>query len=380
MLVKFGLNPVKIYFGSLLLNSSSKEYLSVTGLNSTGQLGTGGTTNRTTFAALQGYADRWLNFAGSASSSAAIKADGTLWAWGDPIYGQLGNNNNSTGNEKSPILINNGPWSFIECGRFFAAGIKFDGTLWMWGLNSSGQVGNGVSGSQVNSPTKIGTAKWSTVSCSFGEYTMGIQTDGTLWAWGGNQYGNFGNNSWANSNVPVKIGTSTWRAISTGYGHTAAIRTDNTLWVWGLNAAGQIGDGSLTSTLMPVNLFSFVPWRSVAAAGQSTFAIKADGTLWAWGGNGYGQLGDGTTTGRLSPVQIAGSWKSVSAGFGHVFAVKTDNTLWAWGLNSSGQLGDGTTVSRTSPVQIVLPNSYPTAVQCGESHTFISTPEMVTWS
>jgi len=141
-----------------------------------------------------------------------------------------------------------------------------------------------------------------------------------------------------------------WSSVASGYSHALGITTDGTLWAWGLNSYGQLGDGTTTNRLSPVQVGS--GFAQVAAGYLHTVALKADGTLWAWGYNGFGQLGDGTTTQRLSPVQVGSGFAQVAAGYLHTVALKADGTLWAWGYNYYGQLGDGTTTNRLSPVQV----------------------------
>ena len=136
--------------------------------------------------------------------------------------------------------------------------------------------------------------------------------------------------------------------------HTVAVRTDGTLWAWGGNNYGQLGDGTTTNRTRPEQSAPRRNWASVAAGGSHTVAIRTDGTLWAWGWNAYGQLGDGATTNRANPVSVgtATTWASVAAGEVHTVAVRTNGMLWAWGANGSGQLGDGTTTDQHRPERI----------------------------
>jgi alpha-tubulin suppressor-like RCC1 family protein len=132
-----------------------------------------------------------------------------------------------------------------------------------------------------------------------------------------------------------------------------AVKSDGTLWTWGRNEWGQLGDGTMVNQSSPVQVGSTTNWRSVAAGHEHTVAVKSDGTLWTWGRNEWGQLGDGTMVNQSIPVQVgsATNWQSVAAGHEHTVAVKSDGTLWTWGGNSYGQLGDG----RTTPGKIGLP-------------------------
>jgi hypothetical protein len=184
----------------------------------------------------------------------------------------------------------------------------------------------------------------------------GIKTNGTLWAWGTNDYGQLGDGTTTNRSSPVQIGTGTnWRYVRMGTSATFAIKTDGTLWSWGYGGQVDLGNG-ISNRSSPVQIGAGTDWNYVSSNGwqAGVHAIKTNGTLWGWGGNGYGTVGDGTTTSRSSPVQIgAGTdWATVSHGTYTTFAIKTNGTLWVWGFNYSGQLGDGTQINRSSPVQI----------------------------
>jgi alpha-tubulin suppressor-like RCC1 family protein len=281
-----------------------------------------------------------------------------LWGWGRNGYGQLGDNTRTK--RSSPVQTVSGGtnWKFVACGFNYTTTIKTDGTLWSWGGNSYGQLGDN-SRTHRSSPvqTVSGGTNWKLVAC--GSYhTTAIKTDGTLWTWGQSIYGQLGDNSTNNRSSPVQTvsaGTN-WKQVAGGFNHTTAIKTDGTLWTWGGNGYGQLGDNSTTSRSSPVQTVSAgTNWKQVAC-GQHTAAIKTDGTLWLWGRNEYGALGDNTTTNRSSPVQtVSGgtNWKQVAGGIYHTAAIKTDGTLWTWGYNTDGQLGDNTTTDRSSPVQTV---------------------------
>ena len=185
--------------------------------------------------------------------------------------------------------------------------------------------------------------------------TLAIMEDGTLWGWGNNADGQLGDGTTTDQSLPVRIGTAmNWASVSVGNAHTVAIRTDGSLWAWGDNGSGRLGDGTTTGRATPIRIGTATDWASVSAGGQHTVAIRTDGTLWAWGWNGWGQLGDSSWDTRWSPVQIgtATDWASVSAGHNHSTAIRTGGLLWAWGNNGQGRLGDGTTSTRWSPVPV----------------------------
>jgi alpha-tubulin suppressor-like RCC1 family protein len=302
----------------------------------------------------------WQSIGVGMGSSAAIKTDGTLWTWGRNDYGELGDG--TTAYKSTPVKIGSDTnWKMVGMGQLVAAGIKTDGTLWTWGRGDyGGMLGDNT---LVDKPSPVQTIAGGTnwKSLSVGNYGIAaIKTDGTLWTWGKNPNGFLGDGTTADRSSPVQVAGTTWKIVSCGARHMSAIKTDGTLWVWGENGnygyPGILGDGTSTGRSSPVQTIAAgTNWKSVSASWFGVAAIKTDGTLWSWGYNGEGQMGDGTTTLRSSPVQTisAGTnWKIVQCGGYITKAIKTDGTLWAWGANSLGGIGDGTTTNRSSPVQI----------------------------
>jgi len=246
----------------------------------------------------------------------AIKKDGTLWAWGNNDGGQLGNGTNTASN--IPIQIGTArDWASVAGGNHTIA-LKTNGTLWARGQNLYGQLGNGTNAAS-NIPIQIGTASdWTSVFAGGYHHTVAIKTDGTLWAWGYNFYGQLGNGTngnvannelgdydAANSNIPIQIGTANdWASISAGGYHTIALKTNGTLWAWGYNFYGQLGNGMNTDSDIPIQIGTASDWASISAGGAHTTALKTNGTLWVWGENNYGQLGLGDTNNRNVPVQL----------------------------------------------------------------------------
>lgn len=319
---------------------------------------------------------------------AAIKNDGTLWVWGANAYGQLGDN--TTVKKSSPIQTVTGGtnWQQVASGKPTAA-VKTDGTLWMWGGNNFGQLGDNTT-IHKSSPVQTVSAgtNWKQVSCAYSNCAA-IKTDGTLWTWGSNGNGQLGDNTGdpvfgsANKSSPVQTITrgTNWKYVVAG-NLMAAIKTDGTLWTWGNNTFGGLGDNTVFHRSSPVQTVAGGNnWKQVST--NSTYrcaAIKTDGTLWNWGGNSsaastqQGALGDNTTVHKSSPVQtISGgtNWQQVSCGSLYTTALKTDGTVWAWGYNGVGTLGDNTTVDRSSPVQIASRDTNWKYVAAGYITTFL---------
>ena len=286
------------------------------GRNTSGQLGNGTTTasNVTTSTPVQaGTATDWASVTVGSGYSLAIKTNGTLWAWGSNDNGQLGLGDNGSGTHRtSPTQIGmDTDWASVTAGGSHTIAVKTNGTLWAWGNNSNGQLGLGNSGSATNknTPTQIGnTTDWASVTAGI-QYTIAVKVDGSLWAWGQNSVGQLGLGDTDNRNSPEQVGTATgWKssvAATWINNHTIAIKTDGSLWAWGQNNFGQLGLDDTTSRNEPTQIGTATDWESMATNDSGhTLAIKADGSLWAWGENGSRQLGDGTTTQRNAPVRI----------------------------------------------------------------------------
>ncbi len=292
---------------------------------------------------------------GGNGHSVAIKPDGTLWVWGVNSSGQLGLGASDSLAHPLATQIGTGfQWLAASAGNLHTLAVRADGTLWACGANINGQLGDGTT-IQRNGLVQIGTDnQWRRVSAG-STHSFGLKADGTLWAWGNNAFGQLGDGTTTARFAPIQIGTATnWRTViaAGSNSYSLALRTDGTLWAWGVNGNGQLGDGTTTTRLAPVQIGT-ATWVEVAVGNQNALAIRSDGTLWAWGLNSSGQLGDGTTTQRLSPVQIGtdNRWTSV-AGYNHTLATKSDGSLWAWGSGFYGQLGDGASTIRTSPAQV----------------------------
>jgi alpha-tubulin suppressor-like RCC1 family protein len=317
---------------------------------------------------------KWTTISADNRQNIGLKADGTIWTWGENTYGQLGDG--SLTDRLYPVKIgSDNNWSAVSAGYFHSIALKSNGTLWGWGRNGTGQVGDG-STTQRTSPVQVGSdTKWKSIVAG-GQHSLGIKTDSTLWSWGRNNGGQIGDGSTSQRNSPIQIGTEKkWVNIAAGYVHTLGLKADSTLWAWGFNGSGQIGDGNNTDQLTPKQIGSS-KWRSIAAGYYFSLAIKSDGTLWAWGENGSGQLGDGSTTQRTSPVQIGTdkTWTNIAAGSDHSLAMKSDGSLWMWGSNTNGQFGDGSTTNRTSPIKIG--SSVWASIAAGSSHSICLKPDL----
>ena len=300
---------------------------------------------------------------GSSGHSAAIKTDGTLWLWGCNCRGELGDS--STINKSNPVQTTSGGtnWKKVSSAAFRTAAIKTDGTLWNWGGGTSGALGNNATANQsIPVQTISATATWDSVSAACWG-AVAIKIDGTLWTWGRNNIGQLGNNSTADRSSPIQTvsATTNWRQASASDYNTVAIKTDGTLWTWGCAINGVLGNNSTINQSSPVQTVAAATnWKQVSLAGSTSIAriaaIKTDGTLWVWGAGSGGGLGHNSFSNRSSPVQtVSGgtNWKRVSSGVSVMSAIKTDGTLWTWGSAINGVLGNNSTINQSSPVQTV---------------------------
>jgi len=302
----------------------------------------------------------WEYVSGNYNAALAIKNDEgerTLWSWGYNAYGDLGQNDAIP--RSSPVQIGSDTtWSVIQGGDTFQLAIKTDGTLWSWGYNNWGMLGLNDRVTR-SSPIQVGSdSTWSKIAGNrIG--AVAIKTDGTLWVWG--------NNSWADLGIsksaaeltavssPVQLPGNQWNSVCHAYYSKMATKTDGTLWGWGKNSYGQLGLGDILArsspTQIPGSIWSHVP----QSQSYNTYAFQTDGTLWSMGGYAwYGRNGNSLPTlNNSSPVQLPGTqWSSMSSCYYVPIALKNDGTAWSWGYNSYGALGLGDRVARSSPTQI----------------------------
>jgi alpha-tubulin suppressor-like RCC1 family protein len=329
------------------------------GSNTTGSLGDGTTTNTSSpVSVVSGFTD-WCQVSARNTHSLGVRQNGTAWAWGCNTYGRLGDG--TTTDRSSPVSVVLGftDWCQVSAGTFHSLGVRQNGTAWAWGSNLFGRLGDNTTTSR-SSPVSVvgGFTDWCQVSGGI-LHSIGLRQNGTVWAWGSNGSGRLGDATTTSRTSPVSVvgGFTDWCQVSAGDNHSLGVRENGTAWAWGLNTSGRLGDATTTSRTSPVSVIGgFTDWCQVSAGGSHSLAVRTNGTAWAWGANLYGRLGDGTTTDTSSPVSVVGGftdWCQVSAGSFHSLGVRQNGTAWAWGGNVIGRLGDGTTTDRSSPVSVV---------------------------
>jgi alpha-tubulin suppressor-like RCC1 family protein len=285
---------------------------------------------------------------GNSFHTLTVQSDGTVWAWGNNRKGQLGDS--TTINRNKPVQIIGLPAiSAVSVGQDHSIALATDGTVWTWGGNSVGQLGNGTLESQLVPQQVPGLAH--VVAVQAGEqHSVALLSDGTVWAWGLNAYGQLGDGTIVDSALPVQVtGLDSITSISAGAFHNLAVNRDGQVYAWGFNAYGQLGDNTKIDRATPVQVTELSGVASVSAGFYHSMAVKKDGTVWNWGTNVKGILGDGTIEDHYTPVQAVnlGSVISVSAGALHSMVLKSDGSVWIWGANNEGQLGGGAESERS---------------------------------
>ncbi len=320
-------------------------------------------------------ATTWTMLSAGSKVSCGLRSDGTVWCWGDNGSGQLGIGNVIA--KSSPIQVGAGTqWISVSTSGQHTCGVLStgagNGTIYCWGKNESGQVGNGGTVTPQLAPVLVsgGFTNWIAVAAggsigSGASHTCGIRStgagNGTLYCWGSNGSGELGTGTTTASSSPVQVGVLTnWNRVSAGSLHSCGTLVSGKLYCWGDNTLGQVGMGGVvTPQKNPVQESSgSTTWNGLSAAADASHscATQTGGTLWCWGTNADGEAGIGSqVTPQTSPVQvgIATTWRNVSAGRTDACATRTDNTLWCWGKNDAGQLGIGSLVTpQTGPVQV----------------------------
>jgi alpha-tubulin suppressor-like RCC1 family protein len=334
------------------------------GFNSSGQLGDNSTVSRSSPVSVIGGFTDWCQISAGGYFSLAVKTNGTAWAWGCNNYGQIGDN--SVTNKSSPVSVIGGytDWCQVSAGGQHSLGLRTNGTAWAWGQNFRGGLGDCTTVSR-SSPVSVvgGFCDWSQVSAGE-DFSLGVRQNGTAWAWGFNQQGNLGDNTSCvtatNRSSPVSVvgGFCDWSQVSAGKGHSLGVRTNGSAWAWGGNSTGQLGDNTVAAKSSPVSVVGgFTDWCQVSADGNFSLAVRQNGTAWAWGQGNQGKLGDNSVTNKSSPVSVVGgftNWCQVSASnFDVSLGVRTNGTAWAWGAGGYGGLGNNCTSNRSSPVSVV---------------------------
>ena len=286
-----------------------------------------------------------LNYSAGTNSIAMVTQQNKLFTLGNNAYSDM----------------NNQDYLKVSAGGNHNLVLKDDGTLYAWGDNSYGQLGVSLLLAGQSKPTQeiSKDTNWSDISA--GEtFTLALKKEGSLWGWGDNRFGQVGQ-KFDIIPIPLEMNAhntniTSWQTISAGGKHSLALAEDKSLWAWGDNSSGQLGDGTRTSSRIGTKVINSAKWHDVQAGYNHTLALKDDNTLWAWGDNGSGELGTGNTIDSSTPIaeiNTSRRWKSISAGQYYSLGVTNDGRLWAWGTNTNMRLGLGEDVIETDiPLEI----------------------------
>ena len=291
----------------------------------------------------------------------ALLDDGRVWGWGYNNYGQVGDGSTTQHLAPMDVLhLRDLGVTAIATGPDHSMALLKDGTVMAWGRNDYSQLGLG-SGSPAAQPIPVQVRDLKNAKAiAAGVYhSLALLEDGTVMAWGYNGQGQLGDGTTTSRTTPVAVaGLKNVKAITCGTQHNLALLEDGTVMAWGYNGYGQIGDGTNANHPIPVRVAGLEKVKAIAASRQGSdydqafsMALLEDGTVWAWGINNYSQLGDGTTASRSIPAEVhfLSGIKAIAAGGWHAMALKGDGTVWVWGYNGDGELGDGTTATRPIP-------------------------------
>ncbi|WP_018215950.1 RCC1 domain-containing protein [Salinispora vitiensis] len=358
------------------------------GDNADDQLGDGTTTNSSTPVPVDLPAGTTITaVAAGQGHSLAVTSTGTMLAWGANSSGQLGDGTTTTSN--TPVAVDlpaDTTITAVAAGDRHSLALTSTGTVLAWGLNLTGQLGDGTTTSS-NTPVSVNLPASTTITAvaAGNVHSLALTSTGTMLAWGANLTGQLGDGTTTNSSTPVAVdlpaNTTITAVAASSSGHSLAVTSTGTMLAWGANFTGQLGDGTTTNSSIPVavDLPANTTITAVAAGAGHSLAVTSTGTMLAWGGNGSGQLGDGSTTTSSTPVAVSlpadTTITAVAAGAGHSLAVTSTGTMLAWGFNASGQLGDGTTTNSNTPIAVNLPaDTTITAITGGSFHSLAIVP------
>ena len=291
--------------------------------------------------------------AGGIESAVALRADGSVWTWGGNVYGTLGVGPIASTVVPLQVTGLSGVTAVASFGYDVYA-LRGDGTVWAWGYAGGGALGDGSTTSSGLVPVQVSGLTGVRAIAAGMSSGYALKDDGTVWSWGENGHGQLGDGTSTNRRTPVRVGSLTSIA-AIGAGRSAyAVSTDGTVLAWGQNDSGQLGDNTLTDRSLPVPVVGVTGATAVVGGQHDGYALRADGSVAAWGRNSSGELGNGTTVDSLVAVTVQGlnGVRQLAAGWYTGYALMADRTEQAWGSNQAGSLGVGSTVNSSVPLPV----------------------------
>jgi alpha-tubulin suppressor-like RCC1 family protein len=347
------------------------------GFNTSGQLGDGSTTNKSTPQPVTGLTSGVAAIAAGYDHTCALTRAGAVQCWGASPFGQLGDGSTTSKSTPQPVPGLASGVASISAGDYHTCALTTAGAVYCWGWNIYGQLGNGSTTNKSTPQAVTGMASGVAAMAAGYAHTCAVTTAGAAQCWGRNQFGQLGEGSTTNKSTPQPVTglVSGVKAIVPGFSYTCALTTAGAVQCWGANHFGQLGEGSTTnkSTPQPVTgLASGV--AAIVGRSVHTCALTTAGAVQCWGRNHEGQLGEGSTTDQSTPQAVTGlasGVAAIAAGGSHTCALATDGALQCWGYNFSGQLGNGGTASRSVPTRIAAAQAidYPVAAGSPTSGT-----------
>ncbi|SEK95966.1 Alpha-tubulin suppressor [Stigmatella aurantiaca] len=327
---------------------------------------------------------RILAVSAGGSHSLALRSDGTVWAWGSNNAGQLGNGRKDTVPVPVPgQVVGLEGVVAVAAGSSHSLALCEDGTVWAWGNGGAGQLGDGLA-LDSDKPVQVSAVTGVIALAAGDNHSMALRGDGTVWAWGSNEFGQLGDGTDNNQAIPEQVrglpGDCT--ALAGGVDQSLAVCGGGNVWAWGYNDSGELGETVSEEQYTPVQVKGLTRIKAVASGEYHSLALGEDGRVWAWGDNSEKQLGDDDTENpRPTPSQVQGvtGGTEVAAGTAHSVVRTADGTIWTWGINGDGELGDGTDTSRARPAQVPgLMSSV--SMDVGSSHTLVLTGNGIVWA
>ena len=310
-----------------------------------------------------------------------LDSDGSVWSLGDGTLGELGDGT-TTRAQLTPVRVEGlPPIAEVEAGDRFAIVRGVDGSVWTWGLGSSGQLGIDDTANQTRPVEVTALADRDIIDVGAGSvHSMAVASDGTVWAWGSGLGDQLGTGDRQQQNLPVQVPLPVPASrVASKYLTSFAVGVDGSLWGWGDNSYGEVGEGTAMRQPTPTNVTTLagVPVKDVDPSFQATTVLTEAGAVWTWGRGS--NLGDGNTVRRQpTPVPALDGVvvDEIATGEAHSLARTIDGRVFTWGYNSNGQIGDGTTAMRPLPTDITGFSSAPViAVAAGRSHSFALTTD-----